>query len=151
MTNDGKHLFISDSTDEIAVIDPKDFQIVRKISVKYNGLPVKWVNEMEWINGSLYGNIFTRDCIAEIDPCTGHVKSWILLDRVRQFVTQEQNQINGTGEFQPEVSNGIAWNPTLRDNIVITGKFWPSLYTISLRSPSPEEVAIPIKELCMVP
>jgi len=77
LTNDGKHLIMSDGSEVITFRDPDTFAEVRKITVRAQGKPVKNLNELEYIEGEIWANIWYSDIIARIDPTTGIVKAWV--------------------------------------------------------------------------
>lgn len=111
-------LLFTDGSDVVRFIDPHNFITVGKISVTDgNGQPVNYLNELEWVNGELWANVWMSDAIARIDPETGRVNSWIKLP---ELVAEHAKNI--------EMSlNGIAYDPE-SDTLWLTGKLWPVLY-----------------------
>ncbi len=122
LTTDGKELILSDGTDEIRFINPANFKVVRSIFVKENGLAVANLNELEYIKGEIFANVWRTDDIVRINPNSGEVT----------------DRINFTGLLKPgdrdsttDVMNGIAYDAA-GDRLFITGKCWPKLFEIKL-------------------
>jgi glutamine cyclotransferase len=124
LTNDGKHLIMSDGSETITFRDPETFTEVRKITVRAQGKPVKNLNELEYIDGEIWANIWYSDMIARIDPQTGIVKAWVDMEGVPM-----------PDRGIEDVLNGIAYD---RQNkrIFVTGKRWSKLFEIELVEPS---------------
>jgi glutaminyl-peptide cyclotransferase len=120
LTQDGKHLIMSDGTPQLRVLDPLTFREIRRISVTADSKPVENLNELEWVKGEVYANIWQTRMIARIDPATGHVKAWIDLS------TLPETQGGGNPDA---VANGIAYDAE-HDRLFVTGKYWPHLYEI---------------------
>jgi glutamine cyclotransferase len=120
ITNDGEKLYMSDGTEKIYIIDPDTFKVEDFINVYTNGAKIEAVNEMEWINGRIWANIYQKDAIAVINPKTGAVENVINCSELRSKVTQH-----------PELDafNGIAFNPTTKTYFV-TGKNWDKSFEI---------------------
>ena len=123
LTQDGKRILMSDGTPDIRFWDPETLKEIGRIQVTDEGLPVKNVNELEWIKGEIYANIWMTDRIARIDPNTGKVTGWIDLTGILSPADR--------GASQPDVLNGIAYDAR-QDRIFVTGKRWPKLYEIRL-------------------
>ena len=123
LTRDSRHLYMSDGTPVLRVLDPDTLQVVRRITVTAEGQPVANLNELEWVKGELYANIWLTDRIARIDPATGHVVGWIDLGGLFDTRTLP---IPGN-----DVLNGIAYDAR-HDRLFVTGKCWPTLYQIKL-------------------
>jgi len=96
---------------------------VRRLTVTADGVPVKNVNELEWVKGEIYANIWLTSRIARIDPATGHVVGWIDLTGL---VSPQD-----TGGNEDAVANGIAYD-AVQDRLFVTGKLWPKLFEIQL-------------------
>lgn len=113
-----KLLIFSDGTAEIRFVDPETFITKRKFTVTDgNGDPVYRLNELEWVRGEIWANVWMSDAICRIDPAEGKVVGWIKLSRlVRE---------NQTGN--DDVLNGIAYDPDT-DTLWLTGKLWPKIY-----------------------
>ncbi len=122
LTYDGTNLISSDGSSFIYFIDPSNFKELSKVQVKMNGKPLEYINEMEYINGEIWANIYQTDNIVIINPKTGVVKAIVdcknlLSDNLRSKAT--------------DVLNGIAYNPVTK-SIYLTGKYWPKLFRIEL-------------------
>jgi glutamine cyclotransferase len=122
LTEDGTHLILSDGTSTLSFIDPQTMKIVETVTVTYEGDEVTLINELEYIEGKVYANIWQTDDIAVIDPSTGNVVSWI-------YLTGLQNELDTTEGI--DVLNGIAYDRET-GKIYVTGKQWPNLFEIQL-------------------
>ena len=117
LTHDTQHLIMSDGTNRIRFLDPVTFQVVYSIHVlDHLGNPLNNINELEYINGEIYANIWQTDSIARIDPSTGAVIAWIDLTGLRT---------------SGNVLNGIAYDAAT-GHLLVTGKLWPQLYRIDV-------------------
>ena len=123
LTTDGQSLILSDGSNRIRFIDPASFRVTRTINVTDGSAPVRELNELEYVNGEIYANIWHDNRIATIDPQSGHVNSWIDL-----------NGLMPAGELQdPEaVLNGIAYDQA-NDKLIVTGKLWPRVFEIKVK------------------
>jgi glutamine cyclotransferase len=126
ITHDGTRLIMSDGTARLYFWDPDTLEEIGRVAVLDNGQPVVRLNELEYIHGEVYANIWQTDRIARIDPQTGQVVGWIDLsgllgpeDRAAQPV---------------DVLNGIAYDAD-NDRLFVTGKLWPKLFEIELVGP----------------
>ena len=131
MTQDGKNIFMSDGTAQIRIWDPETLQELRRITVTDQGQPVPNVNELEWVKGEIYANIWETDRIARIDPATGRVVGWI--DLAGLLSPNERL----AGPEGTDVLNGIAYDAK-GNRLFVTGKRWPKLFEIRLVRRSPE-------------
>lgn len=121
LTTDGSALIMSDGTDKLTYLDPEHFNVQKTISVSNNGVPQQNLNELEWINGFIYANIWTEDIIVKIDPATGKVVGRLDLSSIVNEVQAQQPQA--------DVLNGIAFDPA-NNKVFVTGKLWPTIYEI---------------------
>jgi glutamine cyclotransferase len=122
LTQDGKSLIVSDGTPVLRFFDPATFAEVRRVIVKDRGKPVTDLNELEFIQGEVYANVWHTDRIARISPRTGKVLSWIDL----------KGLLPESERSSPEaVLNGIAWDPA-GHRLFVTGKLWPKLFEIDV-------------------
>jgi glutamine cyclotransferase len=122
LTHDRQHLIMSDGTAVLRFLDPVTFQVVRTLSVSDGGRPVMELNELEYIHGEIYANVWQTDRIARISPQTGKVIAWIDLNGL--LVADERTDGNA-------VLNGIAYDQK-SDRVFVTGKLWPKLFEIKL-------------------
>ncbi len=122
LTNDGENIYMDDGTAQIRVWDPITLREKRRITVRDHGQPVINLNELEWVRGELYANIWQKDVIARISPVDGHVLGWIDLTGILSASDR-------TG--QEDVLNGIAYD-VLGNRLFVTGKYWPKLYEIKV-------------------
>lgn len=120
LTQDGQHLIMSDGTAQLRFLDPQSFAEQRRITVTWNGNPVSYLNELEWVNGEILANIWRTSKIARIDPGTGAVIDWIDLTPLSKKVKVRDSDA---------VLNGIAWDAQ-RQRLYVTGKYWPKLFQI---------------------
>lgn len=122
LTQDGRHLIMSDGTDQLRFLDPEDFSEIRRITVTWGGRPVRLVNELEYVKGEILANVWMTDRIARINPGTGRIIDWIdLSPLVRKLALSDYDA----------VLNGIAYDAEA-DRLFVTGKYWPKLYEIRL-------------------
>jgi glutamine cyclotransferase len=119
LTFNGSDLIMSDGTSKLTFLDPVTFQMVGQVNVHDGNTPVTNINELEYINGDVYANIWLQQKIAIINPQTGTVKGWIDLTGIYQS--------NNTDD----VLNGIAYD-SQTDKLFVTGKDWPNLYEITI-------------------
>lgn len=122
LTNDGTYLYQSDGTEKIWIIDPKTLKEVDYINVYSFETKIKAVNELEWIDGKIYGNVYQKDAIAVINPKTGAVEAIINLSDLKKKITQLPDT---------DVLNGIAYNPKTK-TIFVTGKNWDKMFEIKV-------------------
>jgi glutaminyl-peptide cyclotransferase len=128
LTRDGKNLYMSDGTSELRVLDPATMAERRRIRVTYKGQPVERLNELEWVKGEIFANIWMGRRIARIDPKSGAVTGWIDLSQLAL------ENANGDPDA---VLNGIAYDKK-GDRLFVTGKNWAKLYEIDI-VPQPKE------------
>jgi glutaminyl-peptide cyclotransferase len=130
MTQDGKHIIMDDGTPEIRFWDPQSLREVNRIRVTADGEAVENLNELEWVNGEIYANIWHSDRIARINPTDGKVVGWIDLAGLLP-----QSDFLAGAEGSEQVLNGIAYD-SKRDRLFVTGKYWPKLFEIQLQRKS---------------
>jgi glutaminyl-peptide cyclotransferase len=123
LTNNGKHLIMSDGTSSLSFLDPDSLKVVNVIGVSDNNGPVGNINELEFINGHLYANIWLTSYIVKIDPASGKVIGRMDFS---QIVDQVKMQYPTAEEF-----NGIAYD-SISGKVYVTGKKWPKLYEVRL-------------------
>jgi glutamine cyclotransferase len=122
LTHDGTRFVMSDGTPALRFLDPVTMQESGRVRVTDRGAPVDDLNELEFVRGRIYANVWLTDRIAIIDPATGQVTGWIDLDGLGQH----------SSTFTNAVLNGIAYDAD-GDRLFVTGKLWPSLYEIRIR------------------
>jgi glutamine cyclotransferase len=120
LTHDGRHLIMSDGSSTVTFHNPDTFQVVRELPVHDAGQPVRKLNELEFIEGEIYANVWETDYIVRISPATGEVVARLDLTGLRPHST--------LGDLGA-VLNGIAYDPTGR-RLFVTGKDWPELFEI---------------------
>lgn len=125
LTHDGSNLIMSDGTSTLFFLDPYTLKVVRTVEVSDHGTPVTRINELEYILGEVYANIWQTNTIARIDPSIGLVIGWIDLGGL---LPADVNR------GSVAVLNGIAYDPT-QDRLFVTGKLWPYLFEIALVDP----------------
>ena len=122
LTTDGHSLVMSDGTDTLTWLDPTTFGTVRKLAVSDKLGPVQHLNELEFINGYLYANVYGRDYIVKIDPNSGAVTGKLDLSSVN---SEAKTIYSGSMEM-----NGIAYD-SVSGKVYVTGKMWPKVYEIN--------------------
>ncbi|MGI6148667.1 MAG: glutaminyl-peptide cyclotransferase [Firmicutes bacterium] len=127
LTNDGQHLIMSDGSDRLYFLDPSSFEVVRQVRVLADGQSVRGLNELEYIDGEVYANVWLTDFIVRINPTSGRVEGWIDL---RGLLDPEL-----AAEYRVDVLNGIAYDAET-GRLFVTGKLWPQLYQVRLRAVS---------------
>ena len=123
LATDGRLLYMSDGTSQIREVDPTGFRELRRFKVTEGDSSVWMLNELEWVRGELWANVFETDLIARIDPATGRIVGWI---DVGNLLTAAQRQDVTT---RGGVANGIAFDST-RNRLFLTGKLWPRLFEV---------------------
>ncbi|HYI14995.1 MAG TPA: glutaminyl-peptide cyclotransferase, partial [Thermomicrobiales bacterium] len=123
LTSDGERLIMSDGSSTLFFRDPETFAEIRHVEVLDGDEPVTRLNELEWVNGEVWANVWQTDQIVRIDPATGSVLGWIDLTGLLQPEDQAGADV--------DVLNGIAVDEAT-GRIFVTGKLWPVLYEIEL-------------------
>jgi len=123
LTHDDRELVMSDGTPALRFLDPQTLRETHRVRVTAAGEPVQQVNELEWVEGELYANIWQSDRVARIDPKTGNVVGWI--DLAGLLSVKDRLSSN------PDVLNGIAYDAAGK-RLFVTGKLWPRLFEIKL-------------------
>ncbi len=124
ITNNGKELIVSDGSSNIYFWDPETLKETKRISVQDNNGLRNMLNELEFINGSIYANVYQTDEILKIDPATGNVTGTINFSDLRKNFPELNDQ-------HCDVLNGIAWDSS-SNKLFVTGKYWPKLFEIKL-------------------
>lgn len=128
LTRDDRRLIMSDGTASLRFLDPETLKETGRVQVTDAGRPVDNLNELEWVKGEVFANIWQTDLIARIDPTTGKVTGWIDLTGLLTEADRAGNRV--------DVLNGIAYD-TATDRLFVTGKLWPRLYEIRLKPLAP--------------
>ncbi|MGC9444581.1 MAG: glutaminyl-peptide cyclotransferase [Candidatus Methanospirareceae archaeon] len=124
LTHDGRHLIMSDGTATLHFLDPETFEEVKQLEVRDNDTPVMQLNELEFVKGTIFANVWPTDRIVMIAPESGQIVGWIDLTGL----------LNAEDRLQPlDVLNGIAYDEST-DRLFVTGKLWPKLFEIELVS-----------------
>ena len=122
LTSDGKSLYMTDSSETIHILNPETFVETGSINVYSLANKVKAVNELEWIDGKIYGNVYQKDAIAVINPNSGAVEGILNLADLKTKISQLPDT---------DVLNGIAYNPKTK-TIFVTGKNWDKMFEIKI-------------------
>lgn len=124
MTTDGKDIIMSDGTNILTYLDPGTLQVLKTIAISENNYAKDYINELEYINGYIYANIWMTNTIVKIDPASGKVVAKLDLSEL------EKN----ASSLHPRSMemNGIAFDPAT-DKILVTGKMWPKIYEIQFQ------------------
>jgi glutamine cyclotransferase len=125
LSNDGKYLLQTDGTEKIWQLNPSDFSVVDYINVYSGNRKIKSLNELEWVAGKIYANVYLQDSIAIINPETGAVEAIIDLSKLKTLVTQHPDL---------DVLNGIAYHQE-NNTFFVTGKNWDKLFEIKILNP----------------
>ena len=121
ITNNGTDLIISDGTSNLYFVDPENFKVKNTVAVVTNDGPVKDLNELEYIDGFVYANVYQTNYIVKIEPESGHV--------VGKMTFANLLSANDMIPERTDVLNGIAYDSTTK-TILITGKRWPKLFEV---------------------
>jgi glutaminyl-peptide cyclotransferase len=127
LTTDGASLIMSDGSDSLRVLSPATFQVQRVLHVRYEGGPVYQLNELEYANGEVLANVYQSNWVLRIDPATGIVRE--VIDFADLYPDRPASA---------DVMNGIALAPDGKQ-LLLTGKFWPTLFQVRLRSPQHQQ------------
>jgi glutamine cyclotransferase len=122
LTSDGQRLIVSDGSSYLTFVNPATFQVDTTVRVTDGGRPVDQLNELEWVRGEVWANVWHTQRIARIDPATGRVKGWLDLAPLIPVLSDPE-----------AVLNGIAYDEQA-DRLLVTGKLWPLLYEIRIPS-----------------
>jgi glutamine cyclotransferase len=125
LTQNGTHLIMSDGSNRIYFMDPEYFTEIRQLEVYDHNGPVSRLNELEYIDGKIFANIYGDDEIVIIDPEKGKVTGKLNMKGILD---------DADVRSRIDVFNGIAWDPERR-LLYVTGKYWPSLFEVSIRGP----------------
>lgn len=122
LTTDGEWLYLSDGSDKIFKVNPETLRNESYVSVTFEGVPQQMLNELEWIDGKIWANVYLSDDVVIIDPATGVVEA--VIDFTGLLPDAERRA-------DTDVLNGIAYD-AVTGRIFITGKLWPKIYEIEI-------------------
>lgn len=122
ITHDGHNLIVSDGSSTLYFLDPETLTEARRITVRHHSSAISALNELEYINGNVYANIWKSDRIVIISPSDGEVEGWINLSGLDEKLPKTNS---------PGVLNGIMFDPD-KQRLFVTGKLWPILFEIEL-------------------
>lgn len=123
LTHDNVNLIMSDGTSKLTFIDTTTMKPIRTVTVKQSGTPVEQLNELEYIDGFIFANVWQSDIVVKIDPATGNVVGRLDLSALAQQARSLHREA--------EVTNGIAYDKNSKA-LLVTGKMWPKAYLIKL-------------------
>jgi glutaminyl-peptide cyclotransferase len=127
LANDGAQIYMSDGSPQIRVWDPVTLHEKRRFTVRDDGAPVTYLNELEWVRGEIYSNVWQTDRVARISPTDGRVLGWVDLAGLLPAADRTEHV---------DVLNGIAYD-VLGDRLFVTGKLWPKLFEIKIVRKAP--------------
>ena len=133
LTHDDHQFIKSDGTSILRFLNPDTMKWQAQIAVVEAGNGIRWLNELEYINGEVYANIWQQDRIAMIQLNSGQVTGWIDLSQLRSRMVPPPQDIEGLGAYGKAVANGIAYDAA-GGRLFVTGKNWPRLFEIRLRN-----------------
>jgi glutaminyl-peptide cyclotransferase len=133
LTHDDHQFIKSDGTSILRFLNPETMKWQAQIAVVEAGKGIRWLNELEYINGEVYANIWQQDRIAIIQLNSGQVTGWIDLSRLRSRMGPPPQDVEGLGAYGKAVANGIACDAA-GGRLFVTGKDWPRLFEIRLRN-----------------
>lgn len=122
ITTDGRKLYMSDGSSNLYTVDPATFRREGHVTVTFRGEPVSFLNELEWIDGRIWANVYTTDQIVIIDPATGRIEG--VVDLTGLLPDEDRTP-------KTDVLNGIAWDPDAK-RLFVTGKNWCKLFEIEI-------------------
>jgi glutamine cyclotransferase len=122
LCNNGQYLIMSNGSEFIYFRDPDSFKVIKIIKVVFNNQALKNINELEFIKGYIYANIWQKDIIVKINPSSGKVEAYLDLENILD---------KSKYDYNIDVLNGIAYLEN-NDSFLITGKFWPKIFEIKL-------------------
>ncbi len=126
LATDGTSIIMSDGTAVLRWRDASTFAVQKSVTVTDHGTPVTQLNELEWVKGEIWANVWQSDQIVRIDPVTGNVRGWIDLAGILPAMDRRGSE---------DVLNGIAYDAKA-DRLFVTGKLWPKLFEITLKKRS---------------
>ncbi|MBM3177429.1 MAG: glutaminyl-peptide cyclotransferase [Bacteroidetes bacterium] len=125
ITHNGKDLIMSDGTSRLYFLDTLSFSVKSTLEVKEGTMPVQYLNELEWINGFIYANLWQTNRIVKINPDDGQVVGYMDLSLIADQALSRNPSA--------DVLNGIAWH-TGTNSMLVTGKYWPNIFVLRLEA-----------------
>jgi glutamine cyclotransferase len=122
MTNDGKNLYYNDGSEKIHIVNPETFQQIDYLNVYSGGSKIPSINELEWVDGKIYSNIYQKNFVIVINPKNGAVEAMLDLSDLENKRTKLADV---------DVLNGIAYNPKTK-TFFVTGKNWDKMFEIKI-------------------
>jgi glutamine cyclotransferase len=122
LTHDGRWLIMSDGSSTLRFVDPGTFAVVRRLRVTSRGRQVRPLNDLEFVDGFVYANVWRSDRVARIDAASGHVTAWLDLSGLLTAPDRER---------PVDVLNGLAHDPR-SGRLFVTGKLWPKIFAIDV-------------------
>jgi glutaminyl-peptide cyclotransferase len=132
LTHDDREIIKSDGTSMLRLLNPDTMKWQGQIAVVESGKGIRWLNELEFVNGEVYANIWQQQRIATIRPDSGQVTGWIDLSELLPRLVPPPKDVEGLGAYGKAVANGIAYDKQA-GRLFVTGKNWPLLFEIRLR------------------
>jgi glutamine cyclotransferase len=133
LTHDSKDLIASDGSDTLFFLSPRDFSVRREVKVTVNGRPLPALNELEWVNGAIWANVFEDWNLVRISPASGCVEAVVdLRPLLNHMKPGERRAVLAEANFVP---NGIAHDPA-SGLFIVTGKYWPALFFGRISGPN---------------
>jgi len=132
LTHDDREIIKSDGTSMLRFLNPDTMEWQGQIAVVESGQGIRWLNELEFVNGEVYANIWQQQRIATIRPDSGQVTGWIDLSELLPRLVPPPKDVEGLGAYGKAVANGIAYDKQA-GRLFVTGKNWPLLFEIRLR------------------
>jgi len=133
LTHDDREIIKSDGTSVLRFLNPETMKLQGQIAVVESGEGIRWLNELEYVNGEVYANIWQDYRIAIIRPDSGQVTGWIDLSELLPRMVPPPKDIEGAGAYGKAVANGIAYDKQA-NRLFVTGKNWPLLFEIRIRN-----------------
>lgn len=124
LTHDSTHLIMSDGSSTLYYLDTLSFEVSKSLKISYNGKPLTALNELEYVDGFIYANVWQTNLVAKINAHTGIVLGFLDLSAL----AQQAGMINPN----QDVLNGIAWHEGTK-SLLVTGKYWPLIYILKLK------------------
>ncbi len=152
LANDGSDLILSDGSSRLVYVDPsKPSESVRELRVTFQGTEVSQLNELEYVDGFLYANVWRKNCIAKIDAKTGNVVGWLDASRLRAMIDESVSPPKPYGAFDYAL-NGVAVlrGASGETELAITGKYWNKLVRVKETGATAIDDVEAVKEQCMV-